>query len=303
MNQPIQVFQSQRDFASYPAPDHVQIQTITGCNANCLFCPNGKTRLRIPIGRRMDEDLYRSLIDQCLALGIRRYSLYLMNEPLLDRQLPERIAYLSARKKKPQYSKVTSHGGLLTARMAKGLLDSGLDKLKISVQSLNPDTYWKIMRLPLDQTLRNIHRLLELKAQGHYKLPRLQIVMVDSSLTHAEISSNQHYWQQRGIELYVEPVENRANQKHIRQTALGTENLRSFTWCRRLMEQIYVLYDGRLVQCCADWEQRSIMGDLTQESLADIWYGAHYRDYCERFATGEIRGMICEECRKQARRP
>lgn len=303
MNQPIQVFQSQRDFASYPAPDHVQIQTVTGCNANCLFCPNGKTRLPIPIGRRMDEDLYRLLIDQCLALGIRRYSLYLMNEPLLDRQLPVRIAYLSARKKKPQYSKVTSHGGLLTARMAKGLLDSGLDKLKISVQSLNPDTYWKIMRLPLDQTLRNIDRFLELKAQGHYKLPRLQIVMVDSSLTHAEIPSNQHYWQQRGIELYVEPVENRANQKHIRQTALGTENLRSFTWCRRLMEQIYVLYDGRLVQCCADWEQLSIMGDLTQESLADTWYGAHYRDYRERFATGEIKGMICEECRKQARRP
>jgi molybdenum cofactor biosynthesis enzyme MoaA len=298
MNQPIQVFQNQRDFASYPAPDHVQIQTITGCNAHCLFCPNGKTQRRIPLGRRMDEDLYRSLIDQCLAFGIRRYSLYLMNEPLLDRQLAERIAYLSARKKKPQYVKVTSHGGLLTEKMAKGLLDSGLDKLKISVQSLNPDTYWKIMRLPLDKTLRNIDRFLELKTQGHYKRPRLQIVMVDSNLTHAEISSNQQYWQQRGIEFYVEPVENRANQKNIRQTVLGSEKLRSFTWCRRLMEQIYVLYDGRMVQCCADWEQFSIMGDLTQESLADIWYGPHYQNYRERFAAGEIKGMICGECRK-----
>ena len=303
MNQPLNAFQNQKDFSSYPIPDHVQIQTISGCNADCVFCPNGKTQLRIPPGRRMDKDLYRSLIDQCLALGIRRYSLYLMNEPLLDRQLPERIAYLSARKKKPQYSKVTSHGGLLTTRMAKGLLDSGLDKLKISVQSLNPDTYWKIMRLPLDKTLRNIDRFLELKAQGHYKLPRLQIVMVDSSLTHAEIPTNQQYWQQRGIELYVEPVENRADQKHIRQTARGTENLRSFTWCRRLMEQVYVLYDGRLVQCCADWEQRSIMGDLTRESLADIWYGPHYRKFRQRFKTGEVKGMICEKCRKQARKP
>lgn len=93
------------------APDHVQIQTITGCNANCIFCPNGKTQLKINKGRRMNEALYRSIVDQCLDLKVRRYSVYLMNEPMLDRELPERIAYISARIKKPQYTKVTSHGG------------------------------------------------------------------------------------------------------------------------------------------------------------------------------------------------
>ena len=70
------------------APDHIQIQTITGCNASCIFCPNGKTRRNIPKGRRMDWDLYRSIVDQSIAMGIRRYSVYLMNEPMLDRELP-----------------------------------------------------------------------------------------------------------------------------------------------------------------------------------------------------------------------
>ena len=72
------------------APDHVQIQTITGCNAKCIFCPNGKTRRKIPRGRRMGWDLYRSIVDQCIELGRRRYSVYLMNEPMLDRELAER---------------------------------------------------------------------------------------------------------------------------------------------------------------------------------------------------------------------
>ena len=281
------------------APDHVQIQTVTGCNAKCIFCPNGKTRRKIPRGRRMSWDLYRSIVDQCIELGIRRYSVYLMNEPMLDHELAERVAYVSARIKKPQYVKVTSHGGLLTERMAKGLLDSGLDKLKISVQSLDADTYWNIMGLPLDKTLKNIDRFLELKKRGGYKLPRLEIVMVDSIQTHDEIPRIRRYWQDREIKLYIEPVENRADQHNIRDTAVGEHRLKSFSWCRRLMEQIYILYDGRMVQCCADWEQRSIMGDLSTHRLADIWYGRRYTEYRRRFAEGDVKGMICACCRKQ----
>ncbi len=247
----------------------------------------------------MNWDLYRSIVDQCIELGIRRYSVYLMNEPMLDRELSERVAYVSARIKKPQYVKVTSHGGLLTERMAKGLLDSGLDKLKISVQSLNADIYWNIMGLPLHKTLRNIDRFLELKKKGGYKLPRLEIVMVDSIQTHDEIPSIRRYWQDRQIKLYIEPVENRADQQNIRDTAVGEHRLRSFSWCRRLMEQIYILYDGRMLQCCADWEQRSVMGDLTAHRLADIWYGRRYAGYRRRFAEGDVSGMICAGCRKQ----
>ena len=281
------------------APDHIQIQTITGCNASCIFCPNGKTRRNIPKGRRMDWDLYRSIVDQSIAMGIRRYSVYLMNEPMLDRELPERVAYITARIKKPQYVKVTSHGGLLTERMARGLLDSGLNKLKISVQSLNADTYRQIMGLPLEKTLKNIDRFLALKKQGGYKRPKLEIVMVDSVQTHEGISRMRQYWQDRDIALYIEPVENRANQHNIRDTAVGAQKLKAFSWCRRLMEQIYILYDGRMVQCCADWEQQSVMGDLTIEKLSVIWHGKRYSDYRRRFAAGDVRGMICAGCQKQ----
>ena len=286
--------------AAYPVPDHVQIQTITGCNARCIFCPNGKTRRNIPRGRRMDWDLYRSIVDQSVELGIRRYSAYLMNEPMLDRELPQRIDYISARIKKPQYIKVTSHGGLMTEKMAKGLLDSGLNKLKISVQSLQPDTYRRIMGLSLEKILKNIDRFLELKNRGGYKLPRFEIVAVDSIQTHKEIPRMRRYWQERDIKLYVEPVENRADQQNVRDTAVGKQELRAFSWCRRLMEQIYVLHDGRMVQCCADWEQRSIMGDLNQQRLADIWYGNRYSDFRHRFTAGNVKGMICACCRKQA---
>lgn len=281
------------------APDHIQIQTITGCNAGCIFCPNGKTRRNIPKGRRMDWDLYRSIVDQSIAFGIRRYSVYLMNEPMLDRELPQRVEYVSARIKKPQYVKITSHGGLLTDCMARGLLDSGLKKLKISVQSLNPKTYRDIMDLELAKTLRNIDRFLELKKQGGYKLPRLEIVMVDPIQSYNEINYIRRRWQERDIKLNIELFENRANQQNIRDSAISARKMKVFSWCQRLMEQICILHDGRMVQCCADWEQRSVMGDLTRESLVNIWQGERYTDCRRRFAAGDIEGMICARCLKQ----
>ena len=280
-------------------PENVQIQTVTGCNGGCVFCPNGKTQLKIPFGRRMDGTLFRSVADQCLELGIRRYTLYLMNEPLLDRHLPERIAYISARIRKPQLTKITTNGELLTGKMAKGLLDSGLDKLKISVQSIDPETYRRIMNLPLERTLKNIDRFVELKEKGGYKRPRLQIVTVDSIQTRDELPAIRRYWEKRKIKLHIEPVENRIDHHEIRDAAIGADKLIPFSWCRRLLEQVFVLYDGRMVLCCSDWEQESVMGDLTHERMSDIWQSAQYADYRHRFVAGDVEGMICYGCRKQ----
>jgi hypothetical protein len=54
-----------------------------------------------------------------------------------------------------------------------------------------------------------------------------------------------------------------------------------------------------MIMCCTDWEQQSFMGDLASERLVDIWKGARYTDYRRRFATGDIKGLICHGCRKQ----
>jgi molybdenum cofactor biosynthesis enzyme MoaA len=280
-------------------PENVQIQTVTGCNGGCIFCPNGKTKLKIPFGRQMDDGLFRAIADQSLELGIQRYTLYLMNEPLLDQHLPERIAYISSRITFPQLTKITSNGALLRGKMARALLDSGLDKLKISVQSIDPENYRQIMNLSLDQTLRNIDQFVELKEKGGYKKPRLQIVAVDSIHTRDELPAIRRYWNKRKIKLHIEPVENRIDHLEIRDAAIGADKLVPFSWCKRLLEQIFVLYNGQMIMCCSDWEQQSVMGDLTSERLVDIWQGARYTDYRRRFAAGDVEGMICHGCRKQ----
>jgi molybdenum cofactor biosynthesis enzyme MoaA len=248
----------------------------------------------------MDWELYRSIVDQCIDLGVRRLSPYLMNEPMLDRELPERITYITKRKKSWQYTAINSHGGLLSERMAKGLLDAGLTKLNFSVQGLDPEVYWRVMRLKLDNTLRKIERFVELKEQGNYKLPRVKIVMLDTTEIHDQLPHIRQYWQARGVKIRIHPLENRANHRKILSHAIAVRDLQPFDWCNRLYNQIYVLYDGRMVQCCADWEQSSIMGDLTRNTLYNIWHGPRYSELRKRFLAGNITGMLCDGCTKDA---
>ena len=84
------------DPASVSPPDHVQIQTVTGCNANCIFCPNGKTQRRVPLGRRMDWDLYAQIVDEFSAIsrerGFRPTLTYCyMAEPFLAENLEQYV--------------------------------------------------------------------------------------------------------------------------------------------------------------------------------------------------------------------
>ncbi len=284
------------------APKAVQIQTVSGCNANCVFCPNKKTELEIPMGRRMDWNLYRSIVDQCVDLGVRRFSPYLMNESMLDPELPERVAYITRRKQPWQFTKINTHGGLLTERMAKGLLEAGLDRLNFSVQGIDPVVYEKIMGIKLDRVLRNIERFLEMARSGGYKI-RVRVVMLDTTDIHDRLGEIRAFWAARGVKINVNQLENRGHHRGIKADEIAVHALQTFDWCNRLFEQIYVLYDGRLVQCCADWEQTGVVGDLSKEPLDRLWRGPVYTDYRRRFLNGDVKGLICDGCTKDAAGP
>ena len=282
------------------APEHIQIQTISGCNANCVFCPHKKTEIDIPMGRPMEMELFKTIVDQCIDWGVKRFSPYLMNEPTLDPRLGERIAYITSHKQPGQFTKINSHGGRLTENMAKQLLDSGLDRVNFSVQGLDPEIYENVMHLPLQKTLDNIDRMLELKREGNYKKPRIRVCMLVTNYIEPQLPKIKEYWGARGVKINLNQLENRGNHKAIKSTEIALKQMKNFDWCNRLFEQMYVLYDGRLVMCCADWEQTGVMGDASKTKLREIWDGEKYRDLRERFLSGNVRGTICHGCTKDA---
>lgn len=280
------------------APKHVQIQTISGCNANCVFCPNQKTEIDIPMGKRMDWDLYRSIVDQVTALPVRRISPYLMNEPLLDPEMPERVAYITAKKTRRQHTKINSHGQMCHERMAKGLLDAGLDEIHFSVQGIDPVIYEKIMGLKFATVTRNVERMVQLRNEGRYRT-EIHVIMLDTVEVSPQRDQVFAYWQERGVdEIRFNQLENRGHHRNIQAEEIAVRQLEPFDWCERMFNQMYILHDGRAVQCCADWEQSAVMGDLKVNRLENVWKGLAYTNYRKRFLKGDVKGMLCDGCTK-----
>ena len=283
------------------APKAIQIQTVSGCNGDCVFCPNKKTRLSIPYKHYMEEDLFRSIIDQCIDLGVRRISPYLMNEPLLDPRIAQRIDYITRNKKHSQYTKINSNGSLLTEPMARDLLDSGLNKLHISVQGIDPDNYFKLMKLNFTNAVKNIEKAVSIKNAGNYAT-KIRVVMLDTAEIHPHLDKIRKFWQERGVKININQMENRGTHNGIETGRISANKLSAFRWCDRLFRQAYVLYNGRMVQCCADWEQTNILGDLSSHPLKTIWNGENYTNFRRKFIAGDLSGSICHGCMKDPKK-
>lgn len=41
--------------------------------------------------------------------------------------------------------------------------------------------------------------------------------------------------------------------------------------------EFYVAFDGKVLLCCQDWKHEEIMGNITNSSLEEVWYGEKYR--------------------------
>jgi len=183
-----------------PIPDFpktIQIQTFTGCNADCIFCPYGETYETQPKGK-MPIELFHRIIDEAAEHGVRRISPYLMNEPLMDRDLFDKIRYINDKIPDAKVV-VTSNGHFLTPPVVDKVLEmgDGLHELYISFQGVDKDSYEKTMRgnMNFDRTLANVGHFLETQRGRGLERPKLWITMVDTAVIDARKAVT--YWRPR----------------------------------------------------------------------------------------------------------
>ena len=120
-------------------PLGLDIGTTNLCNAACIMCPHTKLK---KMGT-MDMKLYKKIIDNCEKLKIMSLTLSFFGEPLLDKDLIQKIKYAKERKMKVAFF---SNASLLTEKWAKELIESGLDGITISFDGYSKATYEKIRK-------------------------------------------------------------------------------------------------------------------------------------------------------------
>jgi MoaA/NifB/PqqE/SkfB family radical SAM enzyme len=215
----------------------------------------------------MDEGLFRKAIDECAALGVRHLRLHNFGEPFVDRRLPERIAYAKAR----GIGEVgmISNGSLLSDETARAVVRAGLDAINISVDAAGPAAFEQTrIGLRYDRVIGNIEQLIRVRSELGSRRPKLILSFVRQSNSDEERAFIER-WRQVADKVHVTDLHNWAG-------TLDHAGGAGFP-CYRQWLTFTVLWDGRVALCCADFDGRVILGDLTASSIADIWNGDAYR--------------------------
>lgn len=275
-------------------PRTVEFQTLSVCNAKCIFCPHSQSPELIPHGR-MEDDLIHKIVDECGRHPVNRISPYLTNEPLVDKRMPDILRYI--RKKAPFFTKtkINTNAALLDEEMSRKILDSGLSQIWFSVNGYSPETYKASMSLDFETSMRNIDTFLRLKKELGKKYPTVRVTTIRTKLVEHELEGAAAYWAERGVRFDDHHMDNRAGES---TNALAPKVRQVFKRnCDLFLKQAYIVENGDMILCCHDWRQTVVLGNVAQTSIKEAWNSKTFQDRIYEYYAGRFENIeICRNC-------
>jgi MoaA/NifB/PqqE/SkfB family radical SAM enzyme len=245
-------------------PDIVQIESTNMCNAKCVFCPRDEMHREEGV---MSMELFRKIVDECAELGITHVRLHNYGEAFLDRQLVDKIRY--AKERGIKEVGMISNGSLITERVARSMIEAGLDAINISVDASGREVFESTrLGLNYDKVIANIERIVRIRAELGKRRPKLILSFVRQNNSADEQAFIEH-WRHIADKIHVTDLHNWAG-------TLNHESDVNYP-CYRPWLTFTVLWDGRVSLCCADFDGHTVLGDLNSSTIKDVWNGDAYR--------------------------
>jgi radical SAM protein with 4Fe4S-binding SPASM domain len=254
-----------RRTVSTARPAHMKIELTNYCNLACPMCPHEQMEREVGY---MRPELFRRIIDQATPELEFAY-LHHLGESLFHGRIGELITY--ARDRGVAIG-LSTNATYLDPRKGKALLDSGLDFLVISLDGASPDTYDRI-RVGGDfpTTVRNVRAFFEQKAArpGHHLVVVVQMIVTPEN--HHEVRRFAEQWRGTGAQVMIKEARDWAGQVKLVQLGKGAQPRVAHTPCKMLWTELTVLWDGAVVPCVNVYERQNLVGDLSQQTLDEVW--------------------------------
>ena len=161
---------AQREQTAEADPVCLYLEVTNRCNLLCETCPRTFEELEPPAD--MSWALFTRIVDQ--YPNIARVVLHGVGEPMLVKDLPRMIRYL---KDRGTYVLFNTNGTLLQPKKFPGLIDCGLDELRVSLDAADRATYLKVRGKDFFQRIvRDVGKIHRLPARGRrHRAARLAV--------------------------------------------------------------------------------------------------------------------------------
>ena len=288
-------------------PLSISIEPTTSCNLRCPECPSGLRSFTRPTGM-LQANLFQDVIEQ-LAPTLSYLTFYFQGEPYLHPSFLDMVRLASG---KGIYTATSTNGHYLRDEMARATVESGLDRLIISIDGTTQQTYesYRVggnLEKVLDGAARVIHYKKLLRAHTPHVIFQYLVVkpnehQIDEARMLARklgvdelvLKSAQIYNYEQGSDLMPE----NSRYSRYRKTADGTYEIKSrlLHECWRMWQGCVITWDGKVLPCCFDKDGIYAMGDLKKTSFRDIWFGDKYNDFRESLFRSRSEIEMCRNC-------
>ncbi|MEA3336829.1 MAG: radical SAM protein [Chloroflexota bacterium] len=285
-----------------PPPDRMYIESTNLCNLGCVMCPTGLKQITRP-GGYMDFDLFTAIVDE-MAPYVKATTLHIWGEPLMHKRIFDMIAYT---RKKGLRSEISTNATLLDERRARGLLDAGLSGIYLCLDGFRPETYEAIrVKADYQRTNENILRFLDLKAEGGYENPYVNLQIIQMEQTMPEIEEFIEAWSLPGIDnINVKPFDSWGGQVEAINDLRADDPAHFMPdaryACPNLWYHVHIYWDGRIAMCDRDFNLNYDLGSVIspdgEVEVMKNWNGPKMQGLRQIHVDGEANSVSpCDSC-------
>lgn len=294
-------------YCFFHKPFFLSVEPCNVCNLRCPQCPTGLhmyQRARKTFDRQLLERILKEVEDSVSCIQF-----YFQGEPLLAADLPEMVKLA---KSYDMYCIVSTNAQTLDEELAIRLIESGLDKIIVSMDGLTQDSYEKYrVGGNIERVLNGMHFLKRNKMLLRSKRPIVELQWLVLRTNEHEMQEIKRRYRSLGADKLVfkkaqfygfasgndmMPLNRRYNR--YKQQIDGSWILKGVMHnrCFRLWSGAVIDVEGNVRPCCFDKGGEYIVGNLYHDSFMQVWKGEPATRFRKQVFTKRMSIDICRNC-------
>lgn len=288
-------------------PMTISIEPTTACNLRCPECPSGLRAFTRPTGN-LKQDFFRKTIDE-LHKQLIYLIFYFQGEPYINPGFLDMVKYANDA---GIYTITSTNGHFLNDENAKKTIESGLDRMIISVDGTTQETYENYRKEGnLESVLQGARNIVKWKKKMNSSTPHtiFQFLVVkpnehqiyeiyklaeEIGIDEVKLKTAQVYEYEQGNEL-IPTIEKYSRYKKNKDGTYSVKN-KLLNHCWKLWHACVITWDGLVVPCCFDKDAQHRLGDMKSKPFREIWHGEDYDKFRKQLLKGRDQIDICKNC-------
>jgi len=257
----------------------------------------------------LENSFFRKTIDD-MHRELLYLIFYFQGEPFLNPSFLEMVKYASGKK---IYTATSTNAHYLTDDNARKTVESGLDRLIISIDGTTQEVYQQYrVGGKLDKVLEGAKNIVKWKKElksskpfvvfqflvvkpNEHQIEDVKKLAVEIGVDDVWFKTAQVYDYKNDPNGLIPGIDKYSRYKKNDKGEWQPKN-KLANHCWKLWHANVITWDGLVVPCCFDKDAQHQLGDLSKQSFREVWENEQYRDFRKQLMHSRKNIDICSNC-------